>query len=86
MRLAMEKDLETVRQAALLLEAKNRKLVAKNLELQTECIRFTEPCSEGARRAALSGYPLHGSVKRIPGKTALRKVNHGRMVWRQDKQ
>jgi transposase len=40
MRLAMEKDLETVRQAALLLEAENRKLVAKNLELQTELLKL----------------------------------------------
>jgi transposase len=40
MRLAMEKDLETVRQAALLLEAENRKLLAKNLELQTELLKL----------------------------------------------
>lgn len=40
MRLAMEKDLETVRQAALLLEAENKKLVAKNLELQSELLKL----------------------------------------------
>jgi hypothetical protein len=40
MRLAMEKDLETARQAALLLEAESRKLVAKNLELQTELLKL----------------------------------------------
>src|SRR5262245_55173348 len=40
MRLAMEKDLETVRQVALLLEAENRKLVAKNLELQAKLLKL----------------------------------------------
>ena len=36
----MEKNLETVRQAALLLEAENKKLVAKNLELQRELLKL----------------------------------------------
>jgi len=38
-RLDVEKDLETVRQAALLLEAENKKLVAKNLELHRELLK-----------------------------------------------
>jgi transposase len=40
MRLDMEKDLETVRQAALLLQAENQKLAAKNIELQRELLRL----------------------------------------------
>jgi transposase len=40
MRLDMEKNLETVRQAALLLEAENKKLVAKNFELQRELLKL----------------------------------------------
>lgn len=40
MRLAVEKDLETVRKAALLLEAENHKLVAKNVELTRELLKL----------------------------------------------
>ena len=40
MRLHMEKDLETVRQAALLLEAENKKLVAQNIELRSELLKL----------------------------------------------
>lgn len=40
MRLAVEKDLETVRKAALLLESENKKLVAKNVELTRELLRL----------------------------------------------
>jgi transposase len=40
MRLEMEKDLETVRQAALLLQAENQKLAAKNIELQRELLKL----------------------------------------------
>ena len=40
MRLDVEKDLETVRQAALLLEAENKKLVAKNIELTRELLKL----------------------------------------------
>jgi transposase len=39
-RLAMEDDLETVRTAALLLEAENKKLVAKNVELTRELLKL----------------------------------------------
>ena len=64
MRLDMEKNLDTVRQAALLLEAENKKLVAKNLELQRELLKLKGldakqlelklaelECIRGARRA-----------------------------------
>jgi transposase len=40
MRLAVEKDLETVRKVALLLEAENHKLVAKNVELTRELLKL----------------------------------------------
>jgi transposase len=40
MRLDMEKDLETVRQAALLLQAENQKLVSRNVELQRELLKL----------------------------------------------
>lgn len=40
MRLVVEKDLEIVRQAALLLEAENKKLVAKNVELTRELLKL----------------------------------------------
>lgn len=39
-RLDVEKDLETVRQAALLLEAENKKLVAKTVELTRELLKL----------------------------------------------
>lgn len=39
-RLDVEKDLETVRKAALLLEAENKKLVAKNVELTRELLKL----------------------------------------------
>ena len=40
LRLDVEKDLETVRQAALLLESENKKLVEKNLELTRELLKL----------------------------------------------
>src|SRR5258708_7536124 len=40
MRLAVEKDLETVRKAALLLESENKKLVSKNIELTRELLKL----------------------------------------------
>jgi transposase len=40
MRLAVEKDLETVRKAALLLESENKKLAAKNVELTRELLKL----------------------------------------------
>jgi len=40
LRLEVEKDLETIRQAALLLEAENKKLVTKNVELTRELLRL----------------------------------------------
>lgn len=40
LRLGVEKDLETVRQAALLLEAENKKLVDKNVELTRELLKL----------------------------------------------
>ena len=40
MRLAVEKDLEIVRKAALLLESENKKLVRKNIELTRELLKL----------------------------------------------
>jgi transposase len=40
LRIAVEKDLETVRQAALLLEAENKKLVTKNVELTRKLLEL----------------------------------------------
>ena len=39
-RLVAEKDIETVRQAALLLDSENKKLVAKNVELTRELLKL----------------------------------------------
>ena len=71
MRLEMEKDLETVRQAALLLQAENQKLVALNVELQKKLLKLEGHSSEQlALRIAQLEQQLSNRNKQLFGKSS----------------
>lgn len=75
-RLAGEKDIETVRQAALLLASENQKLVSKNVELTRELLKLKGLGSEQlALRIAELEQQLAARNKKIFGDSSERRPN-----------
>ena len=79
MRLLVEKDLETVRQAALLLEAENKKLITKNLELQRELMKLKGMGAEQLQlKIAELEQQLQASNRRLFGTSSEKRNKSGK--------
>ena len=66
--LAAEKDAETLRQAALILERENQRLIEKNLELQRQVMRLTNATPDQLQqRIAKLEQELQAAVRHIVG-------------------
>jgi transposase len=79
LRLAVEKDIETLRQAALLLEAENQKLVDENVKLTRELLAAQGASPEQLRlKLAELERQLANARRRIYGDSAERRHYHKR--------